>query len=117
MFLFCNTEIRLSKKPLYFKSFIQSNIFYLKDIWDFERNNFISTKDLLIKLKITRNWIAEWNILKSSIPKRYVEALKNDVVLKNKTNNSIYFDGIILMNKSRNIIQPDNIALKQLTKQ
>jgi hypothetical protein len=76
-FFYVTLKFIFAKKPLYFNSFVKSNILFIKDIWDFANNNFISIDTLLRKLKCTRNWIAEWHILKSSIPKMYITALKD----------------------------------------
>jgi hypothetical protein len=85
---------------------------FSKDIWDFENNDFISIDTLLRKLKCTRNWIAEWHILKSSIPKMYITALKDHHY--ETVSHYTHLDDSVLTSKTQTKILPESIKIKQI---
>ena len=76
--IFGNHEICYLNKPLFFKSFSKSDIKVLSNIWDFNTNSSITITDLFRRLKFKQNWIAEWSIIKKSIPQKLVDILKNE---------------------------------------
>ncbi len=64
-----NDLIRSKGKCLYLKSWLESGIKYVKDLYDKE-GNFISEVFLLEKLENKTNWIVEYAIVKKAV-KRY----------------------------------------------
>ena len=79
--IFGNHLICFLNKPLFFQSFLKSSITALSNIWDFNTNSFITETDLLRKLQFKQNWIAEWSIIKRSIPQKLIDILKNNNIL------------------------------------
>ena len=62
-------------QPLFFESFTKSGILKLADIWEFDKDNFISDESLYNKLKFKQNWLREWTIIKAGI-KEYLQTNK-----------------------------------------
>ena len=74
--LFGNKNIQLNRKPLFLPSFSKSGIKKISDLWDWERKQFINNQQLLRKLVIKTNWIAEITKIKKAIPKQYIEIMQ-----------------------------------------
>jgi hypothetical protein len=98
--LFGNHKIKYRNKPILFKSFIKSDIKQLRDIWDTETNAFISDNQLLNKLHINlqQNFVHEWEILRSSIPKTYTDILATNVSVDERPTMSISFLKVLDVN-------------------
>ena len=75
--------------------------------------SFITETDLLRKLKFKQNWIAEWSIIKRSIPIKLVDILKKGNVETPKTNKqTLNIDGLNLLNYDNKIIPPCKLKTK-----
>ncbi|WAR24786.1 hypothetical protein MAR_038455 [Mya arenaria] len=74
--LFGNHIIIFKSKPLFIANFSKSGIKRIKDVWDLTKSDYVSTENLLSKLKSKQNWIAEWTMIKKSIPKAVIDTLK-----------------------------------------
>ena len=77
-----NEYVKLNKKCLFFDNWIKSNILYINDLLD-ERGN-ISEGQILSKLRIKSNWIAELSMLKKAIPKNWSNIVKIECSYKTK---------------------------------
>ncbi|WAR01916.1 YTX2-like protein, partial [Mya arenaria] len=78
--LFGNHIIKFKSKPLFIANFSKSGIKRIKDVWDLTKSDYVSTENLLSKLKSKQNWIAEWTMIKKSIPKAVIDTLKCGVL-------------------------------------
>ena len=58
--LFFNSIFTIKRKPVVVKSFILSKLLLLRDIWNNERHDFITSIQLWSKLNVKSNWISEW---------------------------------------------------------
>ncbi|XP_053403618.1 uncharacterized protein LOC128558442 [Mercenaria mercenaria] len=116
--LFGNHKILSRSKPLYFKSFLESNIVTIKDVWDYSNRNFISERELLRKLKKSTNWIAEWMKLKSSIPKEFTDILKlgSQIQVNDQNNQNIILSqrNLTVCTRNGNIIQPSKLQTRDI---
>jgi hypothetical protein len=77
-----NDLLRSKGKCLYVKSWLESDIKYIKDLYD-KNGDFISEDMLLGKLKIKNNWIVEYATIKQAV-KKYSNMF--DTQMSNYTN-------------------------------
>ena len=61
---------KVSNNTLCFKHWIQSDIIYIKDLFDI-KGDWISESGLCQKLNVCKNWIAEYLMVKKAIGKSY----------------------------------------------
>lgn len=80
--LFANNHIKSmpGQKSVIFYSWLKSDIRYIKDIWDDNKNSFISETSLLNKLRQTNNWMTQYLTIKQAIPKNWLAIIKGDHV-------------------------------------
>ena len=71
-----NKHITFENKPIVFENWIKSDLIYVNDILDATKT--LSSKFILEKLKFKSNWIAEFNIVKKSIPKNWINIIKTE---------------------------------------
>lgn len=74
--LWGNRNIKHNGKFLIFNNWINSNILFINDIID--DNGVLSERSVYNKLKVKTNWIAELNLLKLTIPKKWITLIKNE---------------------------------------
>ena len=85
--LFFNSFFIIKRKPIVVKSFILSKLFFLlRDIWDNERHDFITSIQLWSKLNVKSSWISEWMLIKKAVPDSLMCALKHDILISNSNN-------------------------------
>ena len=101
-----NKHITFENKPIVFDNWIKSDWIYVNDILDATKT--LSSKCILEKLKFKSNWIAEFNILKKSIPKNWIN-IKTENSTKSIVN--IKRDKIIWKN---NYIETSYLSNKML---
>ena len=63
---------------------IKSDLIYVNDILD--ATKILSSKFILEKLKFQSNWIAEFDIVKKSIPKNWINIIKTENSAKSTVN-------------------------------
>jgi hypothetical protein len=71
-----NKHITFENKPIVYENWIKGELIYVNDILD--STNTLSSKFILEKLKFKSNWIAEFNIVKKSIPKNWMHIIKTE---------------------------------------
>ena len=69
--LFLNALFVIKRRPIVVNSFILSKLLLLRDIWDNERNDFITSIQLWSKLNVKSNWISEWMLMRKAVPDVY----------------------------------------------
>jgi len=74
-----NDLIRNKGKCIYLKSWLESGIKYVKDLYD-ENGNFLSEARLLQILKRKTNWIAEYSCIKQAV-KKYNNIFNTEMAL------------------------------------
>lgn len=79
-----NEYIKLNRKCLFFNNWIKSDILYINDLLD--EKGYISEDQILRKLNIKSNWIAEMSELKKAIPKHWLNIIKMECSYKTKIN-------------------------------
>ena len=77
-----NRYVKHCNKSLFFQNWVASGLIYINDILD--REGKLSEVFILEKLSNKSNWIAEFTILKSSIPKEWQQVLIKENSLKSK---------------------------------
>lgn len=118
IYLVITIIILFQKKPLQSPSFLKSNIVGIQDtciIWNMHTCNFISETDLIRKLHNSSNWISEWTKLKSSIPSKFIDIIKNrheDSSLARKSNMSRR--NLNFITKAGFCINPQNLQLREI---
>ena len=65
-----NSLFTIKRKPIVVKSFILSKLLLLRDIWDNECHDVITSIQLCSKLNVKSNWISEWMLIKKAVPDR-----------------------------------------------
>ena len=88
---------------LLFKNWIQSVIICINDIQS--ENGRISEHVIFKKLQSKRNWMAEFNILKNSLPTTWIQILKSDnsIRLQVKIYHSQFYDFFSNRSKQTNV--------------
>jgi len=66
--LFLNSLFVIKRRPIVEKSFILSKPLLLRDIWDNERHDVITSIQLWSKLNVKSNWISEWMLMRKAVP-------------------------------------------------
>jgi hypothetical protein len=61
---------------------IKSDLIYVNDILD--ATQILSSKFILEKVKFKSNWIAEFNIVKKSIKKNWINIIKTEIYVHAK---------------------------------
>ena len=84
--LFFNSHFTIKRKPTVVKSFILSKLLLLRDIWDNERHDFITSIQLWSKLNVKSNWISERMLIKKAVPDSLMCALEHDNIISNSNN-------------------------------
>ena len=79
-----NNFIRLNRKCLFFKNWIQNDIIYINDIID--NQGFISENLILAKLSNKEDWIRQVLLIKKAIPKHWQNMLKLESSYKTNVN-------------------------------
>ena len=79
-----NKFICVKDKALYNRKWIDSGIIKIKDI--VEKNNFITSEQLIDKLKFKHNWISEYTRIINAIPKEWKNTIYNHNICKNENN-------------------------------
>ena len=87
-----NMRIKHKGKSLLFRNWIQSGITCLNDI--LSENGRISVHVIFNKLQNKQNWIAEFNILKNSLPKTRIQIIRSDNSVRTqvKIDHSQFYD-------------------------
>ena len=98
------------------KSFILSKLLLLRDIWDNERHDFITSIQLWSKLNVKSNWISEWMLIKKAVPDSLMCALKHDNIISN-SNNDLKLLNLKLYEQKGKLILPDALKSKVIIKQ
>ena len=80
--IFGNKNITYNKQSLFFKHWATSG--HLNDIWDSTTNDWKSNTAIFEQLNDTRNWIFEYIKIKSSIPNKWKEILKETIAHSSK---------------------------------
>jgi hypothetical protein len=89
----------------------------LQDIWNPENKRWITSEDLLSKLKSKRNWIAEYSTIKSKIPKSWNNTLLQNEVLKRKSDIIFQENTLMLYNlNTRTLLDSRRLKQKQVVK-
>ena len=107
--LWGNEYFKFKNKHLYYRNWIESNIIFIKDLFD-KNGFFISEENLLIKLKNKQNWMTEYLTLKKIINK----------LAKHKFNTKqgqfIQTSACMKTNfwAKGNLIHPENIKTKEI---
>ena len=84
--IFANNFIKSvnGRKSLVFYNWLRSGICKISDVWDGNKNKWITEKSLLQKLKQKHNWMGEFFEIKQAIPKQWLSILREeDVIYKN----------------------------------
>ena len=113
--LFLNNFVTHKRKSLLYKTWINSDLIKIKDIWDNENNDFIDERSLLEKLVVKRNWMTEYLNIKSSIPKQWKDILKVNTMSEPPPVTKLGLSGenqLIINNKS--IIKSSNKAILRI---
>ena len=76
--LFGNSQILHNKLPVYFQSFNMSKLTTIRDIWNENKNEFLSTQNIYNKLTNRINYLSEISIIKKAIPPQFIEILKHN---------------------------------------
>ena len=79
-----NKHITFENKTIVLENWIKSDLIYVNDILG--STNTLSSKFILEKLKFKFNWIAEFNIVKKSIPKNWMHIIKTENSAKSTVN-------------------------------
>ena len=119
-FLFGNSQIRDRGKPLLFPSFAKSGLTQIKHIWDVDTHTFKTDNFIFNKLSDKRNWIVQWLIIKSSIPKRFLNIMRDSIAddANTKESNSIIVKDVYKFFNSKNKIMANkDVSLKLLQKE
>jgi len=74
--LFCNENIKIRNKTLLLAHWVNSGIYKIKHIWDYENNTWMAENVIIQKLTIKNNWITEYLSIKNAIPKTWRDTLK-----------------------------------------
>ena len=85
--LWGNKYIKRNGKCLIFHNWIESNITYVNDILSNEGT--ISEVYILNKLNNKRNWVSEIYSIKQSIPKTWLNILKQDISVKSQVKTTL----------------------------
>ena len=85
--LWGNKYIKRNGKCRIFHNWIESNIIYVNDILSNEGT--ISEVDVLNKLNNNRNWVSEIYAIKQSIPKTWLNVLKQDISVKSQVKTTL----------------------------
>ena len=98
-----NMRIKHKGKSLLFRNWIQSGITGINDI--LSENGRISEHVIFKKLQSKRNWMAEFNILKNSLPTTWIQILKSDnsIRLQVKIYHSQFYDFFSNRSKQTNV--------------
>ena len=114
--LFCNKDIRFGGKPLYFKSFLNSSITTIRDVWDLENKQFKNCNTIYNLLTDKRNCISEYSKIKAAIPTDYINILKGTQIPLTNLENNIKLKGLFFYSKSDNVVLPCKIKPKDIQK-
>ena len=109
--IFGNHYITHNNKPIFFKSFTNSKLLFIKDIFDYESNSIKNQSEIFNKLIDKRNWLAELYILGTAI-KRFVETRATEI---ESANEHIRFRKLELTN-SKGMSLNGTLKLRQLIK-
>ena len=102
--LFGNCHISKKQQSLFFTNWTKSNLSKIRDIWNSETKSWKTGPEIHTQLKNKRNWIAEYNKIKSCIPKEWKLLLKDedvhqdDTLLQNSRNIKLSENGLSLDN-------------------
>ena len=116
--LFGNHSLIHNDKPVLFQHWSKAGLQKINDIWDEKQNSWITSQELLQKLNIQRNWMAEYYRLKQAIPKKWVQLLQNEKIEEQKEPLYRYgkdlklSENIILVNNSE--IDPQKFKSKEI---
>ena len=78
--LFGNCNITYGQQQsIFFGSWTKSNFIKIKDIWNSVTVNWKTSQEILTQLKDKRNWIGEYNKIKSCIPVHWKKILRKVV--------------------------------------
>ena len=100
-----NKFIKFENKSLFFQNWVKSGLIYVNDI--INDNGSLSYDYIFEKLKFKSNWIAEFNILKRSIPKEWIETVESENSVRSTVN--IKKDRLVWKN---NYIETHNLQIK-----
>ena len=87
-----NMRIKHKGKSLLFRNWIQYGIIFIKNI--LSENGLISEHVIFNKLHNKRNWIAEFNIWKNSLPKTWIQ-IPSFISRTNKCTNTLQKENLI----------------------
>ena len=73
---------RTIKQSLFYSNWAKSGIKTINDIWDNTENNWLPSKDILVKLTNKSNWMVEWLSIKKAIPQVWKQILMNKDVIE-----------------------------------
>jgi exonuclease III len=78
--IFGNAAITHKNKTLLYSHWSTSGIQTIQDIWSMEHKAWIPPTELLNKLKVKRNWIAEYTSIKHAIPTAWYNIMQKSQV-------------------------------------
>ena len=73
---------RTIKQSLFYSNWAKSGIKTINDIWDNTENNWLPSKDILVKLTNKSNWMVEWLCIKKAIPQVWKQILMSKDVIE-----------------------------------
>ena len=109
--LFNNSCIQHQKEPLSFNHPCHSNFKTINDIWNTAEKSFQAGNIIFARLADKRNWIAEYAMIKKTIPNDWKKILKNENIISD--NDKMYKNKVILEIKYCSIFINGNEILLQ----
>jgi len=78
--IFGNCNIKWKQQSIFLANWTQSKIWKIRDLWDIETNTWIDGRAIHNQLQNKRNWIAEYNKIRTCIPDAWKQILKGEAV-------------------------------------
>ena len=105
--LFGNFHIKHKQRSIFFSNWLQCNFIKVKDLWNTESNSWLPGEEIYNTLTNKRNWIGEYNKLKSCIPVAWKALLcDNNAIRENlhlNNTKSVFFSHSGLFVKDKQI--------------
>ena len=111
--LFGNAAICKNKQSIFFPNWSKSGITKIKDIWNDVTNNWHVGITIFRKLKSKRNWIAEFEKIKSFIPESWRKSLKQETDLQ-IDKSQLLFTKNIMINTKGIFVNKKSVNVKKL---
>ena len=106
--LWGNKYIKRNGKCLIFHNWIESNIIYVNDILSNEGT--ISEAYILNQLNNKRNWVSEIYSIKQSIPKTWLNILKQDISVKSQVKTTLTAGPLLPLNSCQTKTLKSNLS-------